>query len=77
VVANAFDDGMDATVADRKTLARYPAEISLAVGSAIESNIADDDTASFEGSFLSPARWPTRYFPSCPRHSLSAGFHLV
>jgi hypothetical protein len=43
VVADGFDDGVHAAVADAEALAGHAADVGLAAGRAVERHVADDD----------------------------------
>ncbi len=43
VIADGFDDGIDAAVADAEPLAGHAADIRFAAGGAVKGDVADDD----------------------------------
>ena len=43
MIADRFDDGVDARVADAEALARQAADVGFAAGGAVKGDVADDD----------------------------------
>src|SRR6185436_7994078 len=42
MIANGFDDGVDAAVSDAKAFARHAANVDFAAGSAVQRDVAND-----------------------------------